>query len=112
MAYNREREGTRMLEQRGAMIVATPCELPPRTDNILSSVAVDGGHRAQFIRWLKRKRDRPLSPRPSPVPNSFLRDFAKSRRLVSARFITASVFKSLSLALTLHPARNQSLVKH
>jgi len=39
--YNREREGTRMLEQRGAMIVATPRKLASRADIILSSVAVD-----------------------------------------------------------------------
>ena len=39
--YNRERERTRMLEQRGAMIVATPRQLASRADIILSSVAVD-----------------------------------------------------------------------
>jgi 3-hydroxyisobutyrate dehydrogenase-like beta-hydroxyacid dehydrogenase len=39
--YNRERERTRMLEQRGAKIAATPLELASRTDIILSSVADD-----------------------------------------------------------------------
>src|SRR5207245_10973626 len=39
--YNRERERTRMLEQRGAKVAATPRELASRADIILSSVADD-----------------------------------------------------------------------
>src|SRR3989442_2893783 len=39
--YNRERERTRMLEQRGAKVAATPRELASRADVILSSVAED-----------------------------------------------------------------------
>jgi 3-hydroxyisobutyrate dehydrogenase len=39
--YNRERERTRMLEQRGAKVAATPGELASRADIILSSVADD-----------------------------------------------------------------------
>src|SRR3989475_12045508 len=41
MVYNRERERTRMLEQRGAKVAATPRELASRADIILSSVADD-----------------------------------------------------------------------
>jgi 3-hydroxyisobutyrate dehydrogenase-like beta-hydroxyacid dehydrogenase len=39
--YNRERERTRMLKQRGAKVAATPRELASRADIILSSVADD-----------------------------------------------------------------------
>src|SRR3989442_13158859 len=39
--YNRERERTRMLEQRGAKVAATPRELASPADIILSSVADD-----------------------------------------------------------------------
>ena len=39
--YNRERKRTRMLEQRGAKVAATPRELVSRADIILSSVADD-----------------------------------------------------------------------
>src|SRR5207245_1438870 len=48
--YNRERERTRILEQRGAMVAATPRELASRADIILSSVADDAAVENVMIR--------------------------------------------------------------
>ena len=48
--YNRERERTRMLEQRGAKVAATPRELASRADIILSSVADDAAVENVMIR--------------------------------------------------------------